>query len=115
MTEQSPIPAPSVPSSSEGKTPELSLIEKAQQLKDQIEAQNKRQEELIRRNEEVLAKQMLGGRSGFSAAPQKTAEDIESEQLANAFSNGLNPFRGAGAKALKMKVSEGSDGGYVLQ
>lgn len=103
-----------VTSSSPVEINDLSLIEKAELLKKQIEEQNKKQEDLIRRNEEVLAKQMLGGRSGFNQAPQKSQEDMDKESLKAAFNSGLNPFGGKGARALDMKVKEGSDGGYVL-
>lgn|SRR3990167_417277 len=94
--------------------PELSLIEKAEQLKSQIEEQNKKQEELIRRQEEILSKQILGGKSSFSQTPQKTPEDINKEVLKSAYTFGLNPFKGAGARALEMNIKEGTDGGYTL-
>ena len=59
-----------------------SLIEKAIAAAERLEVANKRSEELLKQNQEVLTRSILGGNSSAGSAiqPQKTeAEKIQEE------------------------------------
>ena len=68
------------------------LIDKAKEQADRLEAANKKQEELLDRQEQILAKQALGGRS---EAGQRTPEQVKlsDEEYAQKVMNGeANPL-----------------------
>ena len=58
---------------------ELSAIEVAQKLHDQIKLENDRHEELILRQEKLAAQNMLGGKSTAGQIPVKPAEPTDAE------------------------------------
>jgi len=63
----------------------LSIIEKATRVRDEIKAENDRMEELISRNETLQAQRMLGGKS-FAGEAKKTPEEeraLKIEEEAN--------------------------------
>ena len=68
-----------------------SVIEMARELKEQIAKENDRREEILRREEELEARRMLGGRAD-AGQPKLTAEQErqariqkEADEIANAF------------------------------
>ena len=64
-----------------------SLIRKADEQATRIEKANKKQEELLRRQEQILVEAKLGGQSHAGQAPVKK-EEVSNEQFANDFREG---------------------------
>lgn len=64
------------------------LIDKANQAAERLEAANKKTEELIRRQEQLAAKQMLAGRSeAGQTQPQKTPEEMAEQKARETLAN----------------------------
>lgn len=65
----------------DGVQPETSpLVDGAIKAAERLEAANKRTEELVRRQEQILARRALGGESDAGTAPKKTQEQEIEEQ-----------------------------------
>lgn len=64
-----------------GNIPEAApLIDRALQTAERLEAANKKTEELIRRQEQIVAKQMLAGKSQHIPEAPKTSEQMAQEE-----------------------------------
>ena len=74
----------------ESKETAVSLIERA-------EAANKKMEELLKRQEEMAAKMLLGGRSEAGLTPKEVdKEEVANNQAMSLLAGtGLNPFKNA--------------------
>ena len=69
-----------------------SMLEEAQKTADRIEAANKRQEELLHKQEELLAKQVLAGKSEAGQEPEK-AKKLSDKEYAEKLERGeVNPL-----------------------
>ncbi len=84
---------PSTENTGDGNKPEsTSLIENASAAAERLEKANAKQEELLNRQEEIMAKQTLAGRAegGISEKPK---EKLSDEDYATALLEGkVNPF-----------------------
>lgn len=71
----------------------LSLLEEAKKLAGELRAENENQRELIRRREELLIKEMLGGKAEAGKIEKK--KELTDEEYTNKFSDGeINLFEG---------------------
>jgi hypothetical protein len=69
-----------------------SVIETAEGIAKRIEDGNKKFEELLSRQEAILAKRMLGGR-GAAGEPQKTPEEEADEKVKAAVDEAISRFK----------------------
>ncbi len=77
------------------------LIDDARKEADRIEAANKKTEELQAKQEEIIAKQALGGRSDAGSVEQSEKEKRKKEDKERWEDVGMDPFAGEGGKALE--------------
>jgi len=68
-----------------------SLIERADFVAKRMEEANKKAEELLSRQEAILARNMLSGRAE-AGYPQKTAEELQKEQIDKKVKDMLSKF-----------------------
>ena len=66
------------------------VIERAREEREKLEAANKKHEELLNRQEEIMAKQALGGRAEAGSTPEKPKEISEVEYAEKALSGEYN-------------------------
>ena len=52
----------------------LSIVEEAQKVRDEIKSENDRREEILRKEQQLQAQKMLGGKSEAGQVPQKKEE-----------------------------------------
>jgi hypothetical protein len=74
-------------------TPEL--IKRAEAAAERLEKANKIQEELLKRNEDLLARQILGGKSEAGILiKEKTEDEKQNEKIKKMFEGtGLDPLK----------------------
>lgn len=71
-----------------------SLIDKADAAAERIEKANIKQEELLNRQEQLMAKQALGGKSEAGKPYQEEKKEMSDEEYAKALQKGeVNPFK----------------------
>ena len=69
-----------------------SLVDGAYAAAERIEAANKKQEELIQRQEELIAKQMLAGRTEAGQVKEKPKEETPEEYAEKIRRGEVNPL-----------------------
>ena len=85
-------PAPE--NTNEGNKPEsIGLIDRAHEAAERLEQANKKQEELIRREEELAAKRTLGGRADYQGEPEKKVEETPQDYAKKVARGEVNPFK----------------------
>ena len=75
----------------------LSIIERAEAANKQAQENIRKQEELLKRQEEIAAKMLLGGRAEAGTAPKVVDAEEEANKQAMSLlaGTGLNPFKNA--------------------
>lgn len=66
------------------------ILDKAEEIASRIEAGNKKQEELINRQEDLLAKKTLGGQSQAGEEPEKPKEVSNADYAKQAINGQYN-------------------------
>lgn len=69
------------------------LVEKAIETAQRIEAANKRTEELLQRQEELMARNILGGRSDAGTTIPEPKAETPQEFSKRFIKEGINPFK----------------------
>jgi len=63
----------------ENKTENLSIVDEARKLRDEIKAENDRREEILRQEQKLQAEKMLGSSAGQPIPPQPPKVDTPKE------------------------------------
>ncbi len=70
------------------------IIERARQEREGLEAANKKKEELLDREEQIMAKRALGGMSEAGVPPEKPKPETDEEYTERFMKGEVNPLKG---------------------